>query len=92
MERTKRMLFVMIASFSIFALLTFLTFSSYGQTTHSSNNTITYQEDENTQKIKNTLIGAWETELNGETNYFTFNEDNSLIVRSDVFSNSSTKP
>lgn len=31
MERTKRMLFVMLTSFAIFALLTFLTFSSYGQ-------------------------------------------------------------
>ncbi|WP_375562599.1 hypothetical protein ACE193_08645 [Bernardetia sp. OM2101] len=33
MERTKRMLIVMLTSFGIFALLTFLTFSSYGQTT-----------------------------------------------------------
>ncbi len=32
MERTKRMLVVMLTSFGIFALLTFLTFSSYGQT------------------------------------------------------------
>jgi len=32
MERTKRMLFVMLTSFGIFAILTFLTFSSYGQT------------------------------------------------------------
>lgn len=77
MERTKRMLVVMLASFGIFALLTFLTFSSYGQTTNSQDN------------AEKALVGAWETELNGETNYFTFNEDNSLIVRSDVFSNSS---
>ncbi len=37
MERTKRMLVVMLTSFGIFALLTFLTFSSYGQTSTQEN-------------------------------------------------------
>ena len=100
MERTKRMLVVMLASFGIFALLTFLTFSSYGQTvidTDDTDHTVNIQHEGDSidsidDTVESNLVGVWETEYNGETNYFTFNEDNSLIIRSDIFSNSIANP
>lgn len=94
MERTKRMLIVMLTSFGIFALLTFLTFSSYGQVTSDTDYAVRSQDAKSKldEKVKNTLVGAWKAEYNGETNYFTFNQDNSLIIRSDVFSNSIANP
>ncbi|WP_338762326.1 hypothetical protein WAF17_17410 [Bernardetia sp. ABR2-2B] len=93
MERTKRMLIVMLTSFGIFALLTFLTFSSYGQNalkpltnymTTTQDNLITPNEI-----LKETLEGAWEAFYNGRKTYITFNEDNSVIMRLGVRSNGS---
>ena len=40
MKRTKRMLAVMVTSFSIFALFLLLTYSSYGQNTLQPNNRV----------------------------------------------------
>ena len=62
MERTKRMLIVMLTSFGIFALLTFLTFSSYGQTSHSQSD---YTLDEGNQTIQI----VQEIELNTKADY-----------------------
>ncbi|AFM03176.1 hypothetical protein Fleli_0715 [Bernardetia litoralis DSM 6794] len=60
MKRTKRMLIVLLTSFSIFALLTFLTFSSYGQNITSQKN---YILNKNNKTVQNTL-NIYGTDLN----------------------------
>ncbi len=47
MKRTRRMLIVMLTSFSIFAILTFLTFSSYGKNTTQSFKNYTIKSENN---------------------------------------------
>lgn len=64
MERTKRMLIVMLTSFGIFALLTFLTFSSYGKTITSHS-----QSDYTLDEGSETIQVIQEIELNTKADY-----------------------